>query len=160
VKELAMTVTMEDVRAALMPDEPQYEQAARELGPEALPHLEALLDSGDLMLASKATYLASMVDAADTTGTVRKAAESQEPIVRVAAAGAARFLDDNAASAVLRTLVDDQDLGVRAVALKSVPARASSELVARVEAMARERDLHPELREISQRVLRRTEGTA
>jgi hypothetical protein len=36
-----MPVTMEQVRAFLDPEEPDYQQAAQ-LGPEALPHLEEL----------------------------------------------------------------------------------------------------------------------
>ena len=55
-----MPVTMKQVRAALDPEEPDYEKAAK-LGPEALPHLEKLISRKDPNLASKAASLAGMI---------------------------------------------------------------------------------------------------
>lgn len=48
-----MTVTMNDVRAQLDPDEPNYD-AAVQPGAEALPVLEQLVRGDDPMLAAKA----------------------------------------------------------------------------------------------------------
>jgi hypothetical protein len=47
------------VRAALEPEEPDY-AAAAQLGP-AVPHLQTLIQGDDPMLASKASYLASLI---------------------------------------------------------------------------------------------------
>ena len=55
-----MAVTMEQVRAYLDAEEVNYSEAAR-LGSGALPHLQRLAQSPDVMLASKATYLASLI---------------------------------------------------------------------------------------------------
>jgi hypothetical protein len=110
-----MPVTMEDVRAALDPEEPNYPKAAR-LGPEALPHLKELVNSGDAMLASKAAYLASLIADEGATDVVEHAARRSEPIVRVAAAAAAANLAGAAGERVLRSLATDTDPGVRKVA--------------------------------------------
>lgn len=111
-----MPVSMADVRKVLDPDEPDY-AAAAELGEEAVPHLEQLVRSDDVMLASKATYAASLIqggaEAVDT------AAGSEDPVVRVAAAAAARNLPPERAQQVLRRLSDDEDAGIRKVARAS-----------------------------------------
>src|SRR5213080_1430165 len=60
-KEPFMAITLDQVRRLLAPDEPNYASAAK-LGPVLLPHLKALIDSGDHHYGSKAAYLASMID--------------------------------------------------------------------------------------------------
>jgi HEAT repeat protein len=124
---------MENVRAALDPDEPDYEEAAK-LGPEALLHLEVLVSSADSMLASKATFLASLIKDAKSAEIVEKAARSDDPAVRVAAAAAATNLAASRASAVLLDLVSDPDPGVRKVARASVPEKPSAKLMEKLEA--------------------------
>jgi HEAT repeat protein len=115
-----MPVSMEDVRRVLDPEEPNYEAAA-DLGPEALPHLEALVAGDDPMLASKAAYAASMFEGAAGQEIVRAAAQSDDPVVRVAAAAAARNLPAPSAREVLAGLVTDDDPGIRKVARASAP---------------------------------------
>ena len=84
-----MSVTMEDVRAALAPDEPNWSAAAT-LGPEALPHLGQLVAEAEPGLAAKAAYLASLFDSDRSAEVLRIAARSPEATVRVAAAAAMR----------------------------------------------------------------------
>ena len=127
-----MAVTMNDVRAALDPEEPNYERAAK-LGAEALPHLEALVNSGDTMLASKATYLASLIKDGKSTDIIATAAQSDDPAVRVAAAAAASNLTASGASPILEELVGDPDPGVRKVARTSVPAKPTAALTRKLE---------------------------
>ncbi len=129
-----MAVTMEQVRAALDPEEPNYEEAAQ-LGPEALPHLEVLVQSGDPMLASKATYLASLIKGARAAEIVKKASQSADPIVRVAAAAATSNLTAAAATSVLTNLVGDEDPGVRKVAQQRAQERPSDKLSAALESL-------------------------
>lgn len=130
-----MAVTMKDVRAALDPEEPDYEEAAK-LGRGALPHLEVLVSTDDnTMLASKATFLASLIKDAKSAEIVERAARSNDPVVRVAAATAASNLTAAAASAVLHELITDPDAGVRKVARKAVPAKPSAKLAEKLEAL-------------------------
>jgi hypothetical protein len=128
-----MAITMKDVRAALDPDEPKYAEAAK-LGSGALTHLEALVSAGDPMLASKATYLASLIRDARSAAIVEKAARSENPAVRVAAATAASNLPAAGAAAVLLELVSDADPGVRKVARRSVPDKPSGKLAEKLKA--------------------------
>ena len=111
-----MTVSMKDVRKVLDPDEPDY-AAAAELGEEAVPHLDQLVRGDDAMLASKAAYAASLIQGG--AATVATAADSKDPVVRVAAAAAARNLAPEQARHVLSQLSEDEDAGIRKVARNS-----------------------------------------
>jgi HEAT repeat protein len=113
-----MTVTMQDVRRILDPEEPRYDRIPA-LGPEALPHLRELAAGEDPMLASKAVFAASMLEGATGATVVDAGAHHDDPIVRVAAAAAAQNLPADDARGVLRDLVGDDDSGVRKVALAS-----------------------------------------
>ena len=115
-----MAVTSEQVRAALDPEEPDYEAAA-ELGPDALPHLQRFVEGPDPNLASKAAYLAGRIGDPQAAPILEQAATSDDPAIRAAAAGGVRHLPDEQADAVLQTLLDDDEPGVRKTALKAVP---------------------------------------
>jgi HEAT repeats len=127
-----MAVTMEEVRAVLDPDEPDY-SAAILLGPDALPHLQVLAAGDDPMLASKATYAAGLIGGEDGVALLREAASSEEPVVRVAAAATAANLSAEESSELLTALVSDPDPGVRKVARNAVPEDAPAALREQVE---------------------------
>jgi hypothetical protein len=113
-----MAVTMAQVRALLDVDEPDYLEAAA-LGPDAIPHLKTLVREADAMLASKAAYLAGLIATDAALDVVKAAAESSEPVVRVAAAAAVRNLSPAAGTRVLNPLLTDPDPGVRKAASKA-----------------------------------------
>ena len=145
-----MPVTMEQVRAVLDSEEPNYEQAAQ-LGPEALPHLEELVGETDSLLASKAAYLASLIEDPHSKDILSRAAASDRAEVRAAAAGGASNLSPDAASDVLEPLLKDRDVGVRKTALKAVPEEAPPRIQDRVKSLS-EADSNPAIRELSSRV--------
>jgi hypothetical protein len=118
---------MEQVRAALNLDEPNYAQAAT-MGPGALPHLASLIRGIDPGLASKAASLAGMIQGAESVNVLEQAANHADPRVRIAAAAACRNLGDADASHILSSLVRDADIGVQKVALQSIPDKATDEL--------------------------------
>lgn len=132
-----MAITMQDVRAALTPDEVDYSEAQK-LGPEAIPFLKELVQGGDLNLASKAAYLASLISSERSMEVLEAAAASQEPVVRVAAASGIRNLSETHAERVVEQLRDDADAGVRKVTLKSVSTFRSPRLAAHVQKIAEE----------------------
>lgn len=142
-----MTVSLQDVRALLDVDEPDYVFASL-LGPAALPHLHELVTTGEPMLASKAAYLAGLIEGGGEV--VATAAASEEPLVRIAAAGTAVNLSAQEAEPILASLVDDGELGVRVTAAKAVLAETSAvsaesapALVARANEVGVERELEP-----------------
>jgi HEAT repeat protein len=148
-----MPVTKEQVRAALYPDEPDYEEASK-LGPESLPYIEELVQEMDPAFASKAAYLASLIQHDQSIAILKEAAQSSYPEVRVAAAAGVRNLDAEAGSDVLLSILDDQDAGVRKTALQSVPDDASYEVRSKIQDLS-STDPHTDLRSLSDQVLNR-----
>jgi hypothetical protein len=130
-----MAVDMEQVRAELEPEEPDYPKAAKQLGAEALPHLEKIIGGTDISLAAKATYLAGLIGGEQSVAAVAKAARSSEVPVRIAAAAAATHLPAQHSETVLQQLVDDADRGVQKVAVRSAPSTMSDSLRSRMSAV-------------------------
>jgi HEAT repeat protein len=85
------------------------------------------------------------------------AATSDDPAIRVAAAGGVGHLPDEQADAVLQTLLDDDEPGVRKTALKAVPASPSEDLAAKVDVL-REHEPEPAVRELAAEISDRTTG--
>lgn len=130
-----MPTDMEQVKAALNPEEPDYPKAAQQLGAAALPHLEKIIGGSDTSLAAKATYLAGLIGGDQSAPAVAKAARSSQAIVRIAAAAAAAHLPAQHSDALLLQLVDDADHGVQKLAMRSAPAAMSDALRLRVNAV-------------------------
>lgn len=148
-----MPVTMEQVLEILGAEEPDYGRGV-ELGPEALPHLEAIVQGPDIGLAAKAVSLAALIPDPRAAELVELAARDSEPIVRVAAAAAAQSLPAEQSAGVMVALLGDEDIGVRKVALESVAADAPEEVRQRVAALS-DSDAEPSIRELSGEVLSR-----
>jgi HEAT repeat protein len=121
-------MTMEEVRAFLDPDEPNYSAAALELGPDALPYLGELARGEDPLLASKAVYLAGLIGGEEAQPILTDAAEHSDPTVRVSAAASVQNVGDDQALELGRRLLDDDDLGVRKVAVNSAAQIESSDV--------------------------------
>jgi HEAT repeat protein len=148
-----MSVTAEQVISALEPEEPDYDEAAR-LGPEALPHLRRLVESGDPNLGSKAAYLAGRIGDTGAVPVLEIAAASSDPGIRAAAAGGARHLSGDEAEPIVFLLIDDESAGVRKTVLKAVPASPSPELADRVN-VRRSLETEPAIRELANDVFDR-----
>jgi HEAT repeat protein len=146
-----MPITLDQVRSLLAPDEPDYAAAAN-LGPELLPHLKAFVDSGDDNYASKAAYLASLIDHDQAVEILRGAAKSPSPLVRAAAAGGIRSMTRPSAAGVLLALLEDRDAGVRKLAIESSAIRNNSALLAKIGHLS-QRDPSPAIRLIASRAL-------
>jgi hypothetical protein len=142
-----MAITMQTVRALLSRDEVNYLEAQR-LGPEAIPFLKELVQGGDLNLASKAAYLASLIANEGATEVLEAAAARQEAVVRVAVAAGIRNLPTATAERVMDRLQSDSDIGVRRVMLNSVSNLKSPQLTAKVQKIA-ENDPEPSIRKVA-----------
>lgn len=129
-----MAVKMSQVKAALEPEEPDYDKAAK-LGPDALPHLRKLVKDDDPLMAAKATFLAGLIDEEGSGDIVALAAQSDQVVVRVAAANSAANVAD-ADSAIFEELLADNDLGVRKAAVKSIGSADRGDLKPLVQGVA------------------------
>lgn len=131
-------ITMKDVLTWLDAEEVDYTNA-KKLGPEAIPLLLELVQDQNLGLASKATYLASLIKTEQSTAVLEAAMARNEPVLRVAAASGIRNLPEVEAEKVLDLLKDDPDAGVRKVMVKSAERFKSPEVEEKLQQIA-ERD--------------------
>jgi HEAT repeat protein len=129
-----MSVTMKDVLAQIDRDEPDYPALAA-LGADALPHLEQVAGSGDPLRAAKAAYAAGLIGGKGAAPILDKAAAHGDPQVRIAVASSLRRAADKPAAVVAR-LLDDEDAGVRKLALRTAGTMADPAVAAKVRAIA------------------------
>lgn len=130
-----MPVTLQQVLNQLDTDEPNYPALAA-LGPEAVPHLASLVRGEDPGLASKAAYLASLIQSDESIEVLTTAAGSPHDTVRVAAAAGLRNLGAAQALPLTERLLDDADAGVRKQALRAAGRLGLGTLEAKVKAVA------------------------
>ena len=130
-----MPVMLQDVLRQLDTDEPDY-AALTALGPDAVPHLVTLIRSEDPGIASKAAYLASLIQTDESVDALTAAIASPHDAVRVAAAAGLRNLPTTQAARLADRLLDDGDAGVRKVALNAVGRLGLESLRAKVRSMA------------------------
>ena len=102
-----MSITIQEVRRRIDLDELDYPALAAELGAEALPHLQVLAEGRDAMLASKATYLASLIGGEQSVRILEAAVQRPEPEVRIAAASGVRNLHVADAEPFVDRLLED-----------------------------------------------------
>jgi HEAT repeat protein len=133
-------VTLDEVRLALDKDELDYPGLARELGEEALPHLQALVAEDEPRIASKAAYVAGVIAGSASTQVVELAARSRHDVVRLSAAAAVTALPTDQGASITEQLLTDPDIGVRARAAKSAVALGDPELLDQVRRMGDEDD--------------------
>lgn len=117
-------LSLAQVRKLIDLDELDYEALAKQLGPAAIPQLQTIVKGSDLMLASKAAYVVSLIPDDRSVKVLAVAAQSPDVRVRVAAASAAKNLQQaEQVTEVMSELLKDADLGVRKVALRSIEVR-------------------------------------
>jgi HEAT repeat protein len=130
-----MSVDANSVKRLLDSDEPNYGALVR-LGPAVLPVLARFIAGANVRLASAAASAAGLIRDPRAADTLAGAARSASPVVRIAAAGAARNLQGPVVSRFLHTLLGDADQGVRKFAIKAAVARpGDSRLLAKVRSI-------------------------
>ncbi len=108
-------VSKQEVLKALQADD----IAAKQLGSAAIPHLLSIVQGKDQLLASKAAFLAGVLDLPESEGVVRLASKSRAKSVRVAAAAAAGRLSCHGATEILEQLSQSSVKPVRDWAARS-----------------------------------------
>jgi HEAT repeat protein len=146
-----MPTNMNEVLAYLEPDEPNYAQAAK-LGPDALPYLKEIIDKQDVMLASKAAYLVSLIKSDESISILEYAALNKNPTIRLAVASGIRNISEKDANMLLDKFIEDKDVGVRKVTLKSVSKFKSNSIVSKVQKLL-ESDPEPSIRKLASDVI-------
>jgi HEAT repeat protein len=140
-------ITMNEVRALLDSEEPNYARAAR-LGVEVLPHLRVMIETGTVGEASSAAALAGYIHDDRSIDVLRRGIAHASPAVRVAAAGALRSLGRPASSDHVMAHLGDRHAGVRRLAVEAATRVGGPALLAKVEVLGR-RDPTPFVRQLA-----------
>jgi HEAT repeat protein len=103
------------------------------------------------LLASKAVYLAGLIGGDEAQPILNGAVEHSDPTVRVSAAASVQNLGDEQALELGRRLLDDDDLGVRKVAVNSAAQLESPEVRGELQKQA-EADKDEAIRSLADRL--------
>ena len=142
-----MPMTDQELKFALDNEEPRYPEIAARLDESDLPRLRALAEGGDVARATKAVYLASLIESDDADDIVARAAESGNELVRIASATALPNLSPPARERVAESLIQDSNPAVSKMVLRAVDP-ASPSLMAKVRELETDSD-HEEIRSLA-----------
>jgi len=131
-----MPITLEELHALLSSDEPDYEAIAQMLDPSAVNHLQTLARGSDVMLATKAVYAASLIPGSQSEAVVAEAADSSQPLLRIASASALANLPETSRNRVAEHLIDDADISVKKLVIKSLSGPVTPQLRDRLDQLA------------------------
>ena len=131
-----MPVTMQQVLSEIDREEPDYPAFAR-LGPDALPHLKAIVTADDPLRAAKAAYAATVIGGTPSVEVVRAAADHHDPQVRIAAAHGMQNLGAVAPTDLVMKVLQDPDAGVRKLAIRTAGALNRTEFTQRLTEISR-----------------------
>ena len=148
-----MAHTREELVRLINLDEPDYPSIVRQLTPDDVPLLTQLSQDSNPGLATKAISCLGLMNSEAAISGLQAAATHRDPVYRVAAAHALRNAPASAnAVRLLGTLLDDQDVGVRKLALKSVDVGNISSLKEQVRQLNL-REPNEALKSMSQNIL-------
>lgn len=121
-----MAMTDQELKLALDNEEPRYRDIVARLGDSDVPRVRALAESGDVALASKAVYLASLLTQAQAHDIVIRAADSANELVRVASATALPNLPTAPRERAAERLLTEANPAVSKMVLRAIgPASAT-----------------------------------
>lgn len=144
-------MTDEELRLALANEEPDYPALAARLDALDARRLRAIAMGEDLMLATKAVYLASLLDSDAAADVVDVASRSDRELVRIASASALPNLARERRNRLAVDLIEDPNLSVRKLVLEAVD-EPTPELRDKMRALG-DRTQVEELRELAQKKL-------
>jgi hypothetical protein len=145
-----MAITKKDIYMMLSNEEPDYPAIAKKLNKSNLNDLRSLASSNNNMIATKAIYLASLIDEDDSSAIVDAASKSRSELKKIAAASALQNLKVAAKyDAIASRLLNSRNAGIKKMALlalskkgtKSLSVKRKLERVSRLEKSSRLKSL-------------------
>ena len=133
-----MPHTKEELIKMINLDEPDYAAIVSKLTAEDIPLLVELSKDPNMAIATKAVSCLGLMNSEKAVEGLRSASSNANPVMRVAAAHALRnAAAQPAAVQMIDKLLDDEDVGVRKFALKTVQHANLRSLKAKVEQLSK-----------------------
>lgn len=150
-----MAHTREELIRLINLDEPDYPSIVRQLTPDDIPLLTQLAQDPNPALATKAISCLGLMGSEAAVAGLQSIVTHPDPVYRIAAAQVLRHAPGSATGVrLLGRLLEDQDVGVRKFALKSVDAGNISGLKEQVRQINL-REQNEGLKNISQSILQK-----
>jgi HEAT repeat protein len=160
-----MDEMMQRIQSYLESDEPEYEEAALQIGEAGVPYLLRIVQESNPELAARAAEMAGLIPSPLSLRVLEAAVERGDPEVRSAAAyalghfnppletmGVKSLADEPPLNEMLGTLLQDQDPSVRKFALKSAAQVGARGVRPTVQQLADD-DPEPFIRDLAQQTL-------
>ena len=133
-----MQHTKEEIIKMINLDEPEYESIVNKLSNDDIPILIELSQHADPAIATKAISCLGLMNTHLALQGIQIAAENPNPIYRLAAAQALKNKPMSTESInILNILLDDEDLGVKKFAIKSVSLSPNIKLRKKLSGIAK-----------------------
>jgi HEAT repeat protein len=150
-----MAHTREELVRLINLDEPDYPRIVQQLTKDDVPLLTQLAQDPNPGLATKAISCLGLMDEETAVAGLQAAVTNADPVYRIAAAHALRNVASSPVGVrLLGKLLDDQDVGVRKFALKSVDVGNISSLKEQVR-QVNLREQNVDLKTLSQDLLQK-----
>lgn len=131
-----MALPKEELRRLLSNEEPDYAAIVAQMGDASVPALNELSQDLDIMLATKAVYLASLLPQSQAHQIVERASVSTQPLVQIAAATALQNLPDAIRHKLASQLLDVDDISIKKLVINAVQTSAPAELKTKIERLS------------------------
>ena len=124
-----MALNKEELRLLLSSEEPNYMAIAAQIGTDSIPALDALsTDAADIMTATKAVYLSSLLTDSRAHDVVIKASKSTNALLKIASASALVNLPDTTKYKIAEKLITEENISIQKLVIGSIQTTASSKL--------------------------------
>lgn len=114
-----MKYTLQDVQGFLLSEEPVYEEINKMLDNNALPLLDHIVKGDDVMMATKATYMASLLPSREAYAIVYYAAQHKDELLKLAAASSLPNLPPLYRVKIAGILLQEKDPAIQKLVLKA-----------------------------------------
>lgn len=133
-----MAISKKDLLLALGNDEPQYQELLKKLDEKAVEVLAELAKGRDVMLATKAIYLAGLYNKPSGHAIVESAAKSTVLLKRLACASTLVNLADEKRDKIGEKLIGDSDVSVLKLAIRGLAKTKSKKIKTKLGKLAKE----------------------
>jgi hypothetical protein len=133
-----MAISEKDLLYALSNEEPRYFEILPQLDEKAIATLSGLSKGNDIMLATKAIFLAGLSKTSSGADIVENAAKSTVKLKRIASASALEHLTVDKREKIALKLIDDADISVQKLVIKATGNLKSAKLKEKFTKLSKE----------------------
>lgn len=147
-----MPLSKDEIIKLINVDEPDYPEIVSKLSAEDVPILIELSTDANPAIATKAISCLGLMRSERSLAGLQQVVNSPDPVKRIAAANAlSNMMSVQGSAQLVDKLLDDNDIGVRKFALKTVETGRVSQLKEKVRLM-NQKEQNPALKELSGKI--------